>query len=48
MNLSLVMACQRATQGMRMVECRFDGEWEFSAGRIRYAAKRMIARITLE
>ena len=34
MNLPLVMACQRVTQGMRMTKCRFDGEWEFSVGRV--------------
>ena len=34
-----MMAFKRLTQGMRMAKCRFDGEWEFSAGRVRYAAK---------
>ena len=47
-NLPLVMACQRSTQGMQMVKCHLDGEWEFSAGWVRYAAKEVITRITLE
>ncbi len=47
-NLPLVMAFKRVTQGMRMVKCRFDGEWEFSAGRARHAAKEVMTRITLE
>ena len=47
-NLPRMMACNRLIQGMRTVKCRFDGEWEFSAGRVRHAAKEMIACITLE
>ena len=38
-NLPLMRVCKRVTQGMRMVKYRFDDEWEFSAGRIRCAAK---------
>ena len=38
----------RLTRGMRIVKYRFDGEWEFSAGQVRYTAKEVRICITLE
>ena len=41
-------ALLRLTQGMRIVKYRFDGEWEFSAGRVHFTAKEVKECITLE
>ena len=46
--LPRMKASLRLTQGMRIVKYRFDGEWEFSAGRIHFTAKEVRECITLE
>ena len=46
--LPRMRALYRLTQGMRIVKCRFDGEWEFSAGRVHFTAKEVRECITLE
>ena len=46
--LPRMRAFVRLTRGMRIVKYRFDGEWEFSAGQIRYTAKEVRICITLE
>ena len=47
-NLPRMRALLRLTQGMRIVKYRFDGEWEFSAGRVHFTAKEVRECITLE
>ena len=46
--LPRMRALLRLTQGMRIVKYRFDGEWEFSAGRVHFTAKEVKECITLE
>ena len=46
--LPRMRAFVRLTRGMRIVKYRFDGEWEFSAGQVRYTAKEVRICITLE
>ena len=46
--LPRMRASLRLTQGMRIVKYRFDGEWEFSAGRVHFTAKEVRECITLE
>ena len=47
-NLPRMRALLRLTQGMRIVKYRFDGEWEFSAGRVHFTAKEVRECITLK
>ena len=46
--LPRMRAFVRLTRGMRIVKYRFDGEWEFSAGQVRFTAKEVRICITLE
>ena len=38
--LPRMMVLLRLTQGMRIVKCRPDSEWEFSAGQVHFTAGR--------
>ena len=46
--LPRMRAFVRLTRGMRIVKYRLDGEWEFSAGQVRYTTKEVRICITLE
>ena len=39
--LPCMMALLRLTQGMRIVKCRLDNEWEFSAGQVHFTARQV-------
>ncbi len=39
LSLPCIKALNRLTQGMRMVDCHIEGEWEPSAGRVQFIVK---------
>ena len=39
--LPRMMTLLRLTQGMRIVKCRLDRKWEFSAGQVHFTARQV-------